>query len=157
MPKLGLILVLIPISIFQCSSQSVIGEDATGTDDNLYLQPPISVCGLDGYTQSGAEHIIDKIEQTFVVGEIHGNIINSHGYGRTKDVRVLFEIRGIKDGLIKKTYAYENGNFGVKNVPDGQYCFKATVLGWQSVMGIIIIDKNASPKNKIVFKMMMGI
>ena len=30
-------------------------------------------------------------------------------------------------------------------------------MGWQSVMGVIIVDKKADPKNKILIEMKLGV
>ena len=118
---------------------------------------PIEICGLKGFTESKAEHIINQIREPFVVCEIRGTISNDQA-GWQKGSLVLFEIRGIGKNLkVKHTHTDEYGNFAMKNIPPGRYCFKATVLGWQSVMGVIFVDKKANPRNQVVFKMPLGV
>lgn len=148
---------IVSILILQCCSRTVTKPDTTGTGGNSAHGSPIPTCGLAGFALAVDEHIIDEIERPFVVRGIKGKILNVTGYGWTKDVRVLFEIREIGRTLIRKTYADEDGNFSVKKIFDGQYCFKATVTGWQSVMGIIIVSKKADPKTAIVFEMRLGV
>jgi len=156
----GVTLFLIFMSIFQCRPQNIKTEDSTKTVDNLYpqSQSPSSLCGEEGFTRSDDENLLDEIWKPFVVREIKGKIINKAGDdGWPKDARVLLEIRGIvKDSQIKRSYADEKGNFVMKNIPEGRYCFRAHAVGWQVVMGIIIVDKKADPNNKIVFTMPLG-
>jgi hypothetical protein len=157
MSKASAALGIVSIIIFQSCSHPVAKPDTASASGNSAYQSPIFTCGIAGFTQSAAEHIINEIEQPFVVREIKGKILNATGYGWTKDVRVLFEIREAGHNLIKKTYGDENGDFSMKNISDGRYCFKATVTGWQSVIGIIIVNKKAARKTKIVFEMRLGV
>ena len=142
-------LALIAISFSQCTSSAALKETST--------QGQVSRCGSEGFRVAEAEHIIDEIKDPFIVCEIKGQAINATGYGWTKEVKVLFEIRPKGGGQIIRTHADENGRFVMKDIPDGQYCFKATVSGWQSVMGTIIVNKHADRKNRIVFKMVWAV
>jgi hypothetical protein len=45
----------------------------------------------------------------------------------------------------------------MRDITEGRYCFKATVNGWQSVTGIIIVSKRADPERSIVFEMKLGV
>lgn len=115
-------------------------------------------CGLEGFTEAPDEHIIDEIAEPFVVRAVKGRIDNEAGPGWWKDCLVLFEIRGIrKDTEVRRVYADENGSFVMGDVAEGRYCFKATVNGWQSVTGIIIVSKRADPEKSIVFEMKLGV
>jgi len=147
------------IFMFQCCSPAVTKPATAGAGGRPadQRQSQMAECGIDGFTPAVDEHIIDEVERPFVVRNIHGKILNATGYGWTKDVRVLFEIREIGRTLIKKTYADENGDFSMEDIPDGRYCLKASVSGWQSVMGVIIVSKKADPKSKIVFEMRLGV
>jgi len=42
-------------------------------------------------------------------------------------------------------------------VPPGEYCFKATVDGWQSVVGVIVVTKSADPAARVSFEMLLGV
>jgi hypothetical protein len=126
--------------------------------NSLYLpitESPIPICGLDSFAQSECEHEIEEIRQPFVVRTIIGKIFNAIDYdGWGKDFRVLFEIRRSGgDVKAQKTYADKNGNFVMSDIPEGQYCFKATFCGWKTVMGIIIVSKKADPKHRVIFEM----
>ncbi len=154
-----IVLGIVCIFIFQYCSHPTPKPDASSPSGNPAEHNPsvLTLCGLEGFTQSPAEHIINDIEAPFVVREIRGRTLNQTGQRWWKDIRVLVEIRKKDGGVVRKTYADDNGDFIVKDVSEGQYCFKATVLGWQSVMGIIIVSKKADPKNKIVFEMRLGV
>lgn len=142
---------LISMSLLQCSSH-------TPEQEHLITSSRYLNCGLEGFTLANPEHIVNEIKEPFVVSEIKGRIINEAGGGWPRDYPVLFEIRGMKKHVkIYKTHADENGNFVMKNIPEGRYCFKATIGGWQSVMGIIIVNKKADPKSNLVFEMRLGV
>jgi hypothetical protein len=159
MLRTGATLLFIAISIIQCGSYDRKEPNMINEIEKPDSQSssPIIRCGLEGFTQAAAEHIINEIKQPCIVKNIRGKILNATGHGWTKNVRVLFEIRRTEGGNIIKTYADDKGNFKMKDIPEGQYFFKATVLGWQSVMGVIIVNKSANPNSQIVFKMLLGV
>jgi len=155
--RYGAALFIIMGSFFHCRSYNIKNADSTNTVSNSSSQSPIRECGLEGFTLAIDEHIIDQIEQPIIVRRIGGKITNDQS-GWPKKLTILLEIRDArKDVKVHKVYADENGNFIMKNIPEGRYCFKATVMGWQSLMGIIIVDKKADPKSEIVIKMQLGV
>lgn len=120
-------------------------------------QSPIQYCGLDGFTKADTEHIIREIKKPFEVCEIKG-MINSEAGDWPEGTNVLFEIRKRdKNSEIKRIKTDRNGKFKIKKVENGVYCFKATVNGWQSVVGIIIVSQEADPKNEIIIEMLLGV
>ena len=152
-------IMLIQILFAQCGSHTIstdIQQKAFELSDHK-SKSWITLCGVAGFTESAAEHIINEIEEPFFVQEIKGNIINDVGDGWSKESRVLFEVRRTSGGPVRRTFADECGSFVMKHIPDGQYCFKATVLGWQSVMGIIVVNKRGGQKSAIVLNMHLGV
>jgi hypothetical protein len=112
---------------------------------------------LEGFTKSETEHIIREINIPFEVCEIKGQIISEAGDWPVGSC-VLFELRDRdKNSKIKKVHSDKNGLFEIKHVKNGIYCFKATVNGWQSVVGTIIVSQGADPKNDISFEMSLGV
>lgn len=88
---------------------------------------------------------------------IKGKIINDVG-GWPDKTQILFELRRNENGAKTiQAYADGEGNFEIPSVAKGQYCFKATVDGWRSVMGIIKVDKRAEPKKMILIVMLLGV
>jgi len=145
------------IFFFLCCCKPVTKPAPASANSADQLQSQLHKCGIQGFTLAIDEHIINEVEQPFVAREIKGTIRNITGEGWQKDHRVLFEIREMGHSLVKRTYADENGNFSMKKISDGRYCFKATLMGWQSVIGVIIINKKASPNNKIIIEMRLGV
>ncbi|MCK4764117.1 MAG: hypothetical protein KAW12_18100 [Candidatus Aminicenantes bacterium] len=120
-------------------------------------QSPILYCGLQGFTKAETEHIIIEIKKPFEVCEIKGKI-NSEAGDWPEGTNVIFEIRKRdKESEINRTKTDWNGKFKIKKIENGVYCFKATVNGWQSVVGIIIVSQEADPKNEIIIEMLLGV
>jgi hypothetical protein len=118
---------------------------------------PGFICGTEGFTQSPIEHIVDEIKQPIIVRAVKGQITNEQG-GWPRDTSILFEIREIGGlGGTAKTYADSEGSFCLPDVAEGRYCFKITVLGWQSVIGIIQVDRRANAKDSILIVMKIGV
>jgi len=118
---------------------------------------PAAVCGIEGFTSSSDEHIIDEITKLIIVRAVKGKITNEQGGWPTK-WPILFEIRrteGASETI--KVYADNEGKFSIPDVAAGSYCFKATVDGWQSVIGIIKVDKKANPRNSIQIVLKIGV
>ncbi len=118
-----------------------------------------SNCSLEGFTLTEAENRIIEIEDAFVVRKIRGWILNYNDIEKKWPVRfrVLFELRQSEGNMeIMRTIADENGYFEIPNVPEGRYCFKATLYGWETIIGTIIVDKKADEKIAIVLNMTMA-
>jgi hypothetical protein len=118
---------------------------------------PGYVCGIEGFTLSPVEHIVNEIKEPIIVRAVKGRLTNKQG-GWPQDMPwpILFEVRRMGETAIIQTRADGEGNFDIPSVQEGIYCFKATAPGWQSVMGIIIVKKKASPRNSIRIVMEIG-
>ncbi len=137
-----LVIVLVVIQFMGCS----IGPE----------KPVRSDCSLIGFTMTEVENRIIEIEDAFVVRKIRGWILNHNDIEKKWPVRfrVLFELRQSEGNMeIMRTITDENGYFEIPNVPEGRYCFKATLYGWKSIVGTIIVDKKADAKIAVVFDM----
>ena len=156
----GGFLLLACLSLLQfCSheSKSLRSTSDLGRTNLLQAQRPIRDCGLDGFTLAEEEHIIEEIERPFVVSSIRGEITNDQG-GWPAGQKLLFELRGMaKDSKVLHTEADRVGNFVLKGIPDGKYCFKVTADGWRSVMGVIFVHKKTNPKEIIVIHLLLGV
>jgi len=108
------------------------------------------------FTRSPYEHIINEIEQPFVVRSVEGLITLPHGGGPVTGA--LFEIQGPgTDRQIRRSKTDEQGHFRIRRVPEGTYRFKATLSGLQSEMGTIIVSKKSSKTNEIKIVMPVGV
>jgi hypothetical protein len=58
---------------------------------------------------------------------------------------------------LRQVKADSQGALKVPDVPPGEYCFKATVDGWQSVVGLIVVTQAADPASRVGFEMLLGV
>lgn len=109
------------------------------------------------FTRSPSEHIINWIEQPFCVRLVKGIVIHKEG-NRDPLPNVLLEIQGPGRGRkIRRTTSDHDGQFRMRHVPFGTYKFKATLNGFQSVMGTIVVSKRTAESNQVKIEMLLGI
>jgi hypothetical protein len=110
------------------------------------------------FTKSPTEHIINQIEQPFVVRSAKGIVSRQTGGPTEVLANVLLEIQGPgTDRKIRRATSDEKGRFNLGHVPVGTYKFKATLNGFQSVMGTITISKKAAKTDEIKIAMSIGV
>jgi Carboxypeptidase regulatory-like domain len=110
---------------------------------------------LAGFTKSPIEHVINQIDEPFVVRSVNG-LIEFEGANQTLQ-RVLFEIRGPGgEKRIRQATTDSRGRFQVRHVPNGTYQFKATLNGFQSVVGTIVVTNKATKAKTINISMRVG-
>ena len=110
------------------------------------------------FTKSPTEHIINRIDQPFVVRSITGIIVRQTSALDEPLDNVLFEIQGPSiDRKIRRTRTDEKGRFEIHRVPTGTYVFKATLNGFQSVMGTITVSKVVPKSREIRIAMHIGV
>ena len=121
------------------------------------LGRPQEKATVGDFTKSPTEHIINQIEQPFVVRSVAGVISRKQGdQGPLPDV--LFEIQGPgTDRKIRGSRTDEHGRFRIRHVPEGTYKFKATLNGFQSMMGTITVSKKAAKTDEIKIAMPVGV
>jgi len=109
------------------------------------------------FARSSTEHIINYIDQPFIAKSVAGVISRTQG-DQGAMPGVLFELQGTgTDRRIRRTTTDQHGRFKIRNVPEGTYKFKATLDGFQSVMGTISIAKKAPRANVIKISMSVGV
>lgn len=109
------------------------------------------------FTKSPTEHIINQIEQPFVVQSVSGVVSRKQG-DQGPLSGVLFEIQGPGVGRkIRRSKTDERGRFKIGHVPKGTYKFKATLEGFQSAMGTITVSKKATKTAKITIALAVGV
>jgi hypothetical protein len=112
---------------------------------------------LKGFTISRGEHIIDHLDEAITVREVKGAATialqdNSPLEG------VQFELRGPgESGTIRSIKTDASGRFFLKNIHSGKYLFKATSLGFQSVVGVLIVSPQALREQTILLRMKPGV
>ena len=114
-------------------------------------------CGLDGFTPNPIEHIVDDVDAPIHVSQVRGSI-RSAGGAWPRDVEVLFEIRGPGEATrIWSARADEQGRFVIRDVPAGTYCFRAMAVGWQSVVGRVVVGQGAPPNQMVSLTLRPGV
>jgi|SRR5215467_11271492 len=109
------------------------------------------------FKQSPAEHIIITIEDPFEVRSIRGTVTEAVGDSSPLP-DVTFEVRGPgTKGKVKGAVTNEHGQFKIDHLPEGTYEFKATLNGWQSVEGKIVLSNKAPRHNRIRIEMRLGV
>ncbi len=117
----------------------------------------VSLCSIHDFAPADSEGFIEQMEQPIVVRNIKGKITNTTG-GWPDKTRILIELRRIGDGAKTiQAYADCEGNFEIPRVAKGHYCFKVTVAGWRSVMGIIKVDRRADPAKTILIVVLLDV
>jgi hypothetical protein len=132
-----------------CASTAARGADANAP------KPPH--CGIDGFTTSPSEHIVVELEKALHVRSVEG-VITSQSGGWPEGTFVTFELRPTRGaGKLRQVKANSRGSFKMPDMPPGEYCFKATADGWQSVVGVIVVTKTADPAARVSFEMLLGV
>jgi hypothetical protein len=109
------------------------------------------------FTKSPTEHIIIQLDQPFVVRSVKGIILRGKG-GQAPLPGVLIEIQGPgSDRNIRKAITDEHGRFAIAHVAVGTYKFKTTLNGFQSVMGVITVSKQATKQDEIKIEVLVGV
>lgn len=109
---------------------------------------------LDGFTKSPSEHVIEVIEEPFIVRQVEGVVADPLEFPLPD---TLFEIRGPgKAKTIRGARTDDNGLFAIRRVRSGTYRFKATRAAFNSVIGTLIVSKKADKSNTIKIKMNPG-
>ena len=113
---------------------------------------------IGDFTKSSTEHIINWIEQPFVIRSIQGSVFFGGADRVDPLANVLFEIQGPDtDKKIRRARTDEHGQFKISGAPSGTYKFKATLSGFQSVMGTITVSKKAPKDARIKVSMQFGV
>lgn len=116
------------------------------------------LCSSFGFTESRIEQI-NRIKKAFVVKNICGSVVLIDGSPMCAGV--IFEIRkkvkNWKSEKVYKTITDEKGEFVLKGIKQGRYCFKLTFEGWQSIVGEILLTEKADKKNRINLTMELGL
>jgi carboxypeptidase family protein len=109
---------------------------------------------LSDFTRSPTEHIINQVDEPFQVRSVAGTITLPHG----GHAAVLIEIEGPTPArTIRRAETDALGRFRIAHVPDGTYRFKATLNGFQSVVGAIIVSRRTNKPSVIKIEMRLGV
>ena len=108
---------------------------------------------LKGFTKSPTEHIIVRLEKPFVVHAARGVVLDKNG---TAMHGVLIEVQDAA-GRIRQVKTDPKGRFTLYGLHQGRFRFKATMSGFQSVVGEIILSNKAPRADEIRVQMRPGV
>jgi hypothetical protein len=102
-----------------------------------------SIADFADFTKSPTEHVLNVVEQPSTVRSVRGLIKFKNG-SLEPLANVVFEIQGPgTDKRLRRATTDKHGRFKIGRAPLGTYKFKATLNGYQSSVGTIIVSKDA--------------
>jgi hypothetical protein len=110
-----------------------------------------------GFTKSPTEGEIVRLDTPVTVRRVTGTVVRSIGDESPLE-GTLVELRtpsGSK--VIGAATTDSQGRFHVDGIPPGTYVFKATTLGFQSVVGTVVISANARKSNVLALRLKPGV
>lgn len=107
-----------------------------------------------GFAEAHPEHIIVELREPIVVRDVRGEMSDRDG---NPEKGAIFEIRLQSSSQIRRAKTDKKGQFRIRHAPAGTYDFKATLDGFQSVVGTVIVSATADPKAKIKLTLNLGV
>lgn len=121
------------------------------------LQMRFSSGELKGFTKSPTEGVITHLKHPILVREVRGTISRAVG-DKSPLNGALFELRGPGNRLaIQSAKTSSDGRFRISGVKPGRYLFKATALGFQSIVGVLVVSSKAHRGCAIELHMRPGV
>jgi hypothetical protein len=108
---------------------------------------------LKGFTKSPIEHIVVELEKPFEVRQLKGAVFDPNG-AAVGDA--LVELRS-GDGQIRGAETDSMGRFQFRRMPDGEYKFKVTLAGFQSVVGVVRVLRKTKRSDVIMITLPIGV
>lgn len=111
---------------------------------------------LAGFTISPTEHIINTFDTELTVKDVKGTIAMEPNGSPLNGA--LVEIRGPGDSKdVLSATTSSSGMFQIQNVPSGEYFFKITLGGYQSLMGKVNVDRHVQRPQPIRLQLKPGV
>jgi hypothetical protein len=110
-------------------------------------------CEFETFNRPNEAYMTQYITDPFTVRRVQG-CLTSQGGPWPEGVQVVFEIRAKGgDPRIYHAEADEKGDYRLPKLPEGEYCFRAMAVGWQTVCGVVIVSRKAPRKAQVSFEM----
>lgn len=110
-----------------------------------------------GFTKSPTEGVIIHLDEPVTVRAVIGTVVRSVGDESPLE-NTLIELRAPNDSkIIGAARTDHQGRFRVSGIPSGSYMFKATSLGFQSVVGIVIVSSKAARSRVLNLRLKPGV
>jgi hypothetical protein len=108
---------------------------------------------LRGFAKSPTEHVMNEYPDAIVVRSLRGRITEAAAHDGVPDA--LVEIK-LTSGRVRGVRTDRSGAFRLGGVPDGEYLFKVTRDGFQSVFGRLRVSTSAPRKSEIRVELKQG-
>ena len=109
---------------------------------------------LRGFAKSPTEHIMNEYPDLLSVRALRGRITEAGVHDGVP--AALIEIK-LPSGKVVGARTDRKGSFHLDGIPDGEYLFKVTRDGFQSVFGRLKISKREARSPELVFELKQGI
>src|ERR1700730_12737792 len=130
---------------------------ACGRPNSLQRVDTGQRCGVEGFPPAPSDHIVVELKVPFRVRAVEGAIKSQAGDWPDNTFEIVEFRPRSRSGDVVSTRTDANGTFRMPELGAGEYCFKATAAGWQSITGLVIVSTTANPANRIVFEMPLGV
>jgi len=111
---------------------------------------------LRGFTKSPTEHIINERRGVISVRVAQGRI--TEAASKTGVPGAVVEVRQAdRDGKVQNATSDEHGRFRLRKLSEGEYIFKVTRDGFQSVFGRLRVSKHAPSEARFDIELKQGI
>jgi hypothetical protein len=108
----------------------------------------------DGFTIEQPQTETVVMSNPYIVRKLAGRVEISSDDSPIEAANVEFLRVGTREVLRARTDS--TGSFRMSPVPEGRYKFKVTKDGFKALSGTVIVDKHASGKNDLSFKLDVG-
>jgi len=114
-------------------------------------------CSIEMFSANPAEHIVNELKHPVQVRQAKGTVRSAAG-AWPEGVQVQVELVGLVQGLGRRSATADiHGNFSIPEVKPGEYCFRAMAIGWQSVLGRLIVSPSAPQAAVIELTLELGV
>jgi len=111
---------------------------------------------FQGFTKSPSEHIINRFEKAITTRVLSGVVLSKTDSRPLADA--LFEVRGRgAASRVQGARTDKEGRFRFKHLRPGEYVFKVTRDGFQSVVGRLTVSKTAAAGEPIRIELSVGV
>lgn len=136
----------IHMAVLLVSSMLVMGQERFGSESER----------LRGFTKSPTEHIMNEHPAVISVRTMKGRI--TEAASKTGVPAAVVEVRKTDPReKVQGTKSDANGHFQLRRLKEGEYVFKVTRDGFQSVFGRVRISKNAPSRANFDIELKQGV
>ncbi len=126
--------------------------------DDPRIELSVEQCQFSNFREFPYEHMVYKVEDTFVVRTLEGQVQNADSVwpdGTVLHVQV-YRLNDLSSKAAELEVSPE-GNFSAPGLAPGGYCLKVSTEGWQTALAAISVDPDAGHEDKIEIETVLGV